>query len=253
MKCKRCLAQVPDDVDACPNCGQDLTSLRQLLKNFFEGDLSQPEDQGPQPSKPEDAPASPKKDGQKFLKDLRLTSVFDRAEYGQGFSLEGALSAEKTRGEKDQPSPWEGARRGGFWLRLVAFAIDHLILLLTLTIFVALGFLALEMGMGESRGISSLKQAGLILSPLLPLIVVLPLAYFSFFHGAWGQTIGKMIVGLRVVQADGQPLTFSRALVRALAYSISAVPVFLGFLWVGFTSNKRSWHDAISGTIVVRD
>jgi uncharacterized RDD family membrane protein YckC len=31
------------------------------------------------------------------------------------------------------------------------------------------------------------------------------------------------------------------------------MPFFLGFFWVGFTPRKRSWHDAIAGTMVVRE
>ena len=39
----------------------------------------------------------------------------------------------------------------------------------------------------------------------------------------------------------------------ALAYLLSAIPFFLGFLWAGFTSSKRSWHDLLVGTMVVRE
>jgi uncharacterized RDD family membrane protein YckC len=79
------------------------------------------------------------------------------------------------------------------------------------------------------------------------------LAYFSFFHATWGQTIGKMIFGLRVVRTDGQPLSFPRALARALGYILSAIPFFLGFLWVALTPGKRSWHDALTDTMVTRE
>lgn len=146
------------------------------------------------------------------------------------------------------------ASKGGFWVRSIAFAIDHLILLFIMTIFVVAGFLAL--GMGTAAGgkeISFLKQARIIIPALFPLGCVLSLIYFSFFHGAWGQTIGKMIFGLRVIRTDGQPLTFSRALARTFAYTCSVIPIFIGFLWAGFTSRKRAWHDVISSTMVIRE
>ena len=253
MKCKRCRVQVPDDVDTCPNCGQDLTSLRQLLKNFFEEDLNRPGDSSIHPPSPEDIQSLKKIDDPRFLREMRGIQDSTPPEHDGGFSLAEALSEEETDKELEQPTSLEGAQRGGFWIRYLAFTLDHLILLLTLAIFVVLGFLAVEFGRGEIRGIPSLQQAGFILFPLIPLALVLGLSYFTYFHGAWGQTIGKMIVGLKVVQVDGQPLTFSRSLVRAIAYFFSALPVFLGFFWVGFTAHKRSWHDAIAGTIVVRD
>jgi uncharacterized RDD family membrane protein YckC len=62
-----------------------------------------------------------------------------------------------------------------------------------------------------------------------------------------------MVFGLRVVRTAGQPLTFSRAFARALGYFISAFPLFLGFFWVGLTSSKRSWHDELTDTMVIRE
>ena len=134
-----------------------------------------------------------------------------------------------------------------------AFAIDHLILLFTLAIFTVVGFLAAEIGGGGSRDFLFYQQARIVLPILLPLAIILFITYFAFFHGSWGQTIGKMIFGLRVVTIDGQPLTFPRALVRTIVYALSAIPLFLGFFWVAFTRSKRSWHDFAAGTMVIRE
>jgi len=250
MKCKRCFAQVPDDMDVCPHCGQDLSSLRQLLKDFYEPESSPPADQDLQPS---GAKGTRIKKSPKEGKGPRL--VIDSAPLRDDpeFLLSDNFSAEETPEEEVGTDRWEQALRGGFWIRSLAFAIDHLILLFTLAIFLVVGFLAVELGSKGEREIFFLQKARLVLPILLPLGVVLILGYFSFFHGAWGQTIGKMIFGLRVVQTDGQPVSFSRALTRTLAYALSAIPFFLGFFWVGFTSSKRSWHDAIAGTMVVRE
>jgi len=252
MKCKRCLAQVPDDVDICPNCGQDLTSLRQLLKNFYAEEPSQSSDSGLTPSKPEGTLLPGKKESP-LRKDPRVVLDSDKPGHDQEFSLADALSAEEPTEEEEEAVIWEGPRRGGFWLRSMAFVIDHLILLFTLAIFTVVGFLAAEIGSGGAREFFFYQQARIVLPILLPLAIVLVIAYFAFFHGAWGQTIGKMILGLRVVKTDGQPLSFSRALARTIVYALSAIPFFLGFFWVGFTSSKRSWHDLIAGTMVIRE
>ena len=252
MKCKRCLAQVPDDVDICPNCGQDLTALRQLLKNFYAEEPSPSGDTGPIPSKSEGAPPSPKKEGP-MRKEPRLVFDSEKAHYDSGFALTDGLSAEEPNEEEAQALIWEGPRRGGFWLRSMAFAIDHLILLFTLSIFTVLGFFAAEIGSGGAQDLFFYQQARIVLPVLLPLAIILFIAYFAFFHGAWGQTIGKMIFGLRVITVDGQPLSFPRALVRTIFYALSAIPFLLGFLWVGFISSKRSWHDLIAGTMVIRE
>jgi uncharacterized RDD family membrane protein YckC len=252
MKCKRCLAQVPDDVDTCPNCGQDLTALRQLLKNFYAEEPSPSGDLGPGRSRSGEAPPPAQKEGP-LRKEPHVVFDSEQAHDDPGFAVTDDLSTEELTEEEAQALIWEGPRRGGFWLRSLALAIDHLILLFTLAIFTVVGFLAAEIGSGGARDFFFYQQARIVLPVLLPLAIILFIAYFAFFHGAWGQTIGKMIFGLRVVTVDGQPLSFPRALVRTMVYALSAIPLFLGFLWVGFTSSKRSWHDWIAGTMVIRE
>jgi len=253
MKCKRCLAQVPDDVDTCPQCGQDLTSLRQLLKNFFDEEQRQSRDSSLTPAKPE-GPTLADKEESPFRKEPRIVLDAAQTSYDPGFSSADDLSADEDSIEQEEEAViWEGPHLGGFWLRSVAFVIDQIILFFTLAIFTVVGFLAAEIGSGGAREFFFFQHARIVLAVLWPMAIILVITYFAFFHGAWGQTIGKMIFGLRVVKNDGQPLSFSRALVRTIVYALSAIPFFLGFFWVAFTSGKRSWHDLIAGTMVIRE
>jgi len=252
MKCKRCRTPVSDDADTCPNCGQDLSSLRQLLRDFYSEDPAGRQDYDLRTSEPEVSAAQDKKDMAVGADDIRIVMGPVPGEERE-FSLQEALSDEEPEGEGEKTSTWDRALRRGFWLRSMAFFTDQAILLFLLAIFVVLGFLTLTMGASGGREIPLLRQIRIVLPVIFPLGLVLNLAYFTFFHGTWGQTIGKMIFGLRVVRPDGQPLTYSRALVRTIAYFLSATPFFLGFLWTGFSSGKRSWHDALTDTIVVRE
>jgi len=252
MKCKRCLTQVRDDVDTCPNCGQDLTSLRQLLKNFYSEETNLSGDQNLQPSKPESAPLLGREEGPQKI-EPRIILDGGRPVSVPDFGLSDGVASQELLEEEGEGVIWERPLKGAFWLRSMAFAVDLLILVFILAIFAAVGFLAAEMGTRGGREMFLYQQIGIVLPILLPLAIILIVTYFTFFHGAWGQTIGKMIFRLRVLKADGQPLTFARALARTFAYTLSAIPFFLGFLWVGFTSKKRSWHDAIAGTMVVRE
>jgi uncharacterized RDD family membrane protein YckC len=252
MKCKRCLTQVRDDVDICPNCGQDLTSLRQLLKDFYAEEPNQSGDQGLQPSRPESGPPPSRKEGPQKIEPRVILGAGQPAS-GPDFALSDRVPSEELLEEEGEGVIWERPLKGGFWLRSMAFAVDQLILVFILAIFAVVGFLATEMGTIGGREIFLYQQIRIVLPILLPLAMILILTYFTFFHGAWGQTIGKMIFRLRVLKTDGQPLTFSRALARTFAYTLSAIPFFLGFFWVAFTSKKRAWHDAIAGTMVVRE
>lgn len=81
------------------------------------------------------------------------------------------------------------------------------------------------------------------------------LVALAYFAGMWtwkGTTVGGIVLGLKVVRLDGQPVTFAVALVRALAAAFSVVVLFLGFLWIAWDPEKQGWHDRIAGTVVVR-
>jgi uncharacterized RDD family membrane protein YckC len=82
--------------------------------------------------------------------------------------------------------------------------------------------------------------------------LIVALAYFSGMYAWRGTTIGGIVLGLKVVRMDGQPLSFVVALVRALAAAFSVVILFLGFLWIIWDRDKQGWHDKIAGTVVLR-
>lgn len=240
MKCKRCRAQVPDEVDICPYCNEDLSSLRELLKNFYEEEVFVSEEE-----------KAVKNSEQKEI--LPINQERETSEKEKLIEKFAEAELVKVGEELQRPNNLKLSKPAGFWLRLMAFFIDDLIILFTFIIFVFIGLIAVEMMPGEIRQIPILRLVGIILPALFPLGCLLAISYFTFFHLVWGQTIGKMIFGLRVVQSDGRPLSTGRALLRAIAYFISAFPLGLGFLWVGFSAKKRSWHDWIAGTVVQKE
>lgn len=250
MKCKRCRSVVPDSCEACPNCGQDLSSLRQLLKDFYDEDPVRVEDFKSSRPEPEVFPEPRKTEAP--ARDFRLDTAGSPGLEPE-ITPPDPIPEEEYEEEEEKGSTWDRALRGGFWLRYMAFGTDQVILFLLLAIFVVLGFLSLAVAASAGREMPFLRQLRVVIPVVFPLWLVLNLAYFTFFHGSWGQTIGKMIFGLRVVRPDGQPLTYSRALVRTFGYFLSGIPLFLGFLWVGFSRGKRSWHDLLTDTLVARE
>ena len=111
----------------------------------------------------------------------------------------------------------------------------------------------------------SLPLAGIVSLPPVPLGVFLLLlngGYLTIFTTAGGQTIGKMIAGIRVV-AD-QPtagihadyleggVTMGASVLRASAYLASLLPVGLGFAAILFDSDGRALHDRLAETRVVK-
>lgn len=151
-----------------------------------------------------------------------------------------------------------GRRYGGFWRRFFAFLIDQMILYFVSLILFLIGLLALGLkGDVLTRVLSSPEEVthGMGFFGLLYLAASLlaGMTYFTWFHGVGGRTPGKMLLGLRVIQASGDPLTPGIAFLRWVGYLISG-PVFcLGFLWIAFDGRKQGWHDKIAATIVIRD
>lgn len=85
-----------------------------------------------------------------------------------------------------------------------------------------------------------------------PFWFVVALAYFAGMWAWKGTTVGGIVLNLKVVRLDDQPVTITVALVRALMAAFSVVVLFLGFLWIAWDKEKQSWHDKIAGTVVVR-
>ena len=81
--------------------------------------------------------------------------------------------------------------------------------------------------------------------------VFLHMVYFIVFHAWCGQTIGKMIMHIRVVTEDNRQVSPARAFLRWTGYILSSVPLAAGFLWSAVDKDHCAWHDRLSQTRVV--
>ena len=88
---------------------------------------------------------------------------------------------------------------------------------------------------------------GKLLIVCAPVIISL---YNIVFWWLRGQTPGKWLLGLRVVALGGGKVTLGRAVLRFVGYLLSALPFYLGFLWI-LGSERRGFHDRLAGTEVV--
>ncbi len=86
-----------------------------------------------------------------------------------------------------------------------------------------------------------------------PGIFFMAIMFYQVALLAWrGTTIGKIILGLKVVRLDGSPLSFGVVFVRTLASVFSVLILFLGYFWALWDDEKQTWHDKIAGTVVVK-
>ena len=88
--------------------------------------------------------------------------------------------------------------------------------------------------------------------PLVAFLFVQNGGYLVAFT-AGGQTLGKMVAGIRVVQSDSEgALDLGRAFLRTIMWVLLAMPGGLGFLTALFSRDHRGLHDRFAGTRVVR-
>ncbi|CAN5272466.1 hypothetical protein BH11CYA1_BH11CYA1_29300 [soil metagenome] len=77
--------------------------------------------------------------------------------------------------------------------------------------------------------------------------------YFIVFEAIWqGQTPGKKVAEIRVIEANGQPIGWPGAIIRNLIRMVDQI-LFLGLLIMLFDKNERRLGDMAAGTIVIRE
>jgi uncharacterized RDD family membrane protein YckC len=132
-------------------------------------------------------------------------------------------------------------------LRVGAGAIDAVLLI---TLDAAILYLTLRVT-GLSNSIEDIRVLPPI--PFVGFLALLAFSYVEAFTVAGGQTVGKMLMSLRVIAADGRPLDAAGGVLRAAGCML--VPITLGLSYVPalVTSDHRALHDRLAGTRVVRD
>ncbi|MGC8867565.1 MAG: RDD family protein [Elusimicrobiales bacterium] len=76
--------------------------------------------------------------------------------------------------------------------------------------------------------------------------------YETIFTSGGRRTVGKKILGIRVIHKNGGNLTVLGAFVRVVGYFISSLIINIGYLMALFNRNRRTLHDFIASSVVVR-
>ena len=130
----------------------------------------------------------------------------------------------------------------GFWIRAAAKIIDGIILG-AVNIAIRLAFQISLIGVGPR---------GRIFGPAYFVNLAIGIAFEVYFNGAFGATPGKMALKLKIVRANGDPITYMRALGRYFAAVLSGVFFGIGYMMAGWDSEKKALHDIICDTRVIK-
>ena len=130
---------------------------------------------------------------------------------------------------------------GGFWIRVVAYIIDGILLGIVGSI-VAVIFRA-NPGDPTSSGYTVAQTINFLIGAV----------YFVGLWTYWGASVGQRILKLRVVDVNTQqPIGVGKAILRYIGLFISFIVCFIGVIWVAFDPRKQGWMDKIAGTLVLQ-
>ena len=136
----------------------------------------------------------------------------------------------------------------GFWSRFIAALIDAIVV----GVFVFIGMI-LSFVLGIVIGGVSEDAGTLIFVLSYGVTTILSILYYPYMEASESQaTIGKQMLGMKVVDLDGNRITFMKAFIRSpIGKFLSGIILYLGFLIIGFHSRKQGLHDMIAGTYVI--
>lgn len=135
--------------------------------------------------------------------------------------------------------------------RFLAVAID--------TLLQAAAFLLLSLIVSLVAALSVVFRADLgiwALAFLLLSAFILYYGYYAAFEALWGgQTPGKRMIGIRVINASGRPISWVDAILRNLLRIVDQLPGIyaVGLLSIFFTSRNQRLGDLAAGTVVVHE
>jgi resuscitation-promoting factor RpfA len=142
------------------------------------------------------------------------------------------------------------------WRRVVAWVVDGVPFVAG---GVALGFSVLReaaAGRGSPAAIEDvldlLARERVIAFSIAAAVALALATYATLAHALGGATLGKRLVGIRVVGPDGAPPSPARSAIRSFLAVLSAAFLGLGFLLALFTRTGRALHDLLARTWVVK-
>jgi len=151
------------------------------------------------------------------------------------------------------------SRYAGFWIRLLAHFIDHVILgAIAAPLFFILVLPAMLRVINEAER-NREPSPELIIAIVSSVFIYIVLAFVGQWlyealltSSSWQGTVGKRVLQLRVTDELGNRIGFGRATGRFFAKILSSMFFCIGFIMVGLTDRKRGLHDMLAATLVMK-
>nr|WP_238353227.1 RDD family protein [Kribbella solani] len=108
---------------------------------------------------------------------------------------------------------------------------------------------------GLGSAIASVDNTVVQIFGVLLYLVGLGLAIWNIIirQGSTGQTVGKQVLGLKLVGADtGQPLGAGKTFLRQITHVLDGAACYLGYLWPLWDEKRQTFADKINNTYVIK-
>lgn len=156
-----------------------------------------------------------------------------------------ALTGPSLQGAKELP------HKAGFWIRLLAYFVDDLVVGVLIIATISLVKVAVRLGEAVA-GVPEGQADTLFTVAWVGLPVIVSGLYQTLFVGWRGQTPGKILLKLKIVRTSGAEVGYGRAFLRWLGRILSFFLFGVGFLMIAFTKERQGLHDKIARTYVIR-
>ncbi|HJX85418.1 MAG TPA: RDD family protein [Candidatus Angelobacter sp.] len=140
----------------------------------------------------------------------------------------------------------------GFWIRLLAFMIDRILLGIIFTPFTLVFMLPIMRSAIRGEMDEGPPDWVFTTLPLLILAAILLQWLYDALltSSTWQATLGKRILKLKVTDMEGNRISFGRATGRFFGKILSGMMCNIGYIMAAFTERKQALHDMIAGTLV---
>jgi uncharacterized RDD family membrane protein YckC len=130
-------------------------------------------------------------------------------------------------------------------LRCGAFLLDYIFLMLVPAVTVSLALMF-------KRAAPAMASIILVIGYLATFGLLL--VNWVYLCGQTGQTVGRRIIGIRIIRTDGAPMDYRTAMLRHLGgYPLAFICFGLGFWWMLWDGKQQGWHDKLADTLVIKD
>jgi len=153
----------------------------------------------------------------------------------------------------------------GFWLRFAAYILDQFVIgfagfIIAVPIIIAIVAFGFKLSFFDNSK-DFFNEGGLMMvGGIIGLVVLAAMfsimmkwLYYALMESSkYGGTLGKMALSIKVVDMEGNRISFGRATGRYFSRIITNMTMLIGYIIAGFSEKKQALHDMIAGCLVVR-